>query len=382
MRLRTRTVPEAVRSVIARRPVHIVITWPPTRTVRRVRDLRPLPQRPPTVHPAVSELAGTVGISGWRRAGRPTPPRSPVVRLPPLWAAGAMLALLFAGAAAAGGILTGAGAGAGTGPLNPEDATRSLQHRPAPLSDDSNDSTAPRPDRPPPTGAIGERAWPVAGTAGARPTIARGWEPPPAPWAPGHRGVDLLATANATVRAAAPGRVLFAGQVAGRGVLSIEVSGSGTPPLRTTYEPVRPTVRKGDHVTAGQPVATLGPGPFHCSAPCLHWGLLRGKTYLDPLSLLPPSMWHSAPSRLLPVTAVPEPAGGAERRMRNPMPIWSRLTPRLSPGTPVKGDRERGRSWPATVNPGPEADQPTNHSAPYTPISLLRRPGPWRPQPP
>nr|WP_244410286.1 M23 family metallopeptidase [Streptomyces albofaciens] len=165
------------------------------------------------------------------------------------------------------------------------------------------------PDRPPP-GVVGERAWPVVGTAGARPTVARGWEPPPAPWAPGHRGADLLATANATVRAAAPGRVLFTGEVAGRGVLSIEVAASGTPPLRTTYEPVHPTVRKGDHVTAGQPVATLAPGPFHCSTPCLHWGLLRGKTYLDPLSLLPPSIRHSAPSRLLPITAARASGGG------------------------------------------------------------------------
>ncbi|MFC9232216.1 murein hydrolase activator EnvC family protein [Streptomyces decoyicus] len=164
---------------------------------------------------------------------------------------------------------------------------------------------------PPGTGPPGEdRAWPVGGTTGVAPVVVRGWEPPPSPWAAGHRGVDLAAPAGAVVRAAAPGRVAYAGTVAGRGVLTIEVSHSGRPPLRTTYEPVRPTARKGQHVTAGQPVAVLQRGPSHCRAPCLHWGLRRGKSYLDPLSLLPRSMLRGGPSRLLPVFGVPVPAGG------------------------------------------------------------------------
>ncbi|MGY5127916.1 murein hydrolase activator EnvC family protein [Streptomyces nigrescens] len=156
-----------------------------------------------------------------------------------------------------------------------------------------------------------DRSWPVGGAAGVQPTVVRGWEPPPAPWAAGHRGVDLAASAGAVVRAAAPGRVAYAGTVAGRGVLTLEVSRSGRPPLRTSYEPVRSTVRKGQRVTAGQPVAVLQHGgPFHCREPCLHWGLRRGKTYLDPLSLLPPSMLGGGPSRLLPIFGVPVPAGG------------------------------------------------------------------------
>ncbi|MFG2864579.1 murein hydrolase activator EnvC family protein [Streptomyces sioyaensis] len=158
--------------------------------------------------------------------------------------------------------------------------------------------------------SAGERSWPVAGPAGIRPTVLRGWDPPPSPWAAGHRGVDLASSAGAEVRAAAPGRVAYAGTVAGRGVLTLEVSRSGRPPLRTTYEPVRPTARKGQHVTAGQKVAVLQRGPFHCRAPCLHWGLRRGKTYLDPLSLLPRSMLRTGPSRLLPVFGVPVPTDG------------------------------------------------------------------------
>ncbi|WP_310727447.1 M23 family metallopeptidase [Streptomyces sp. N2A] len=165
----------------------------------------------------------------------------------------------------------------------------------------------------------GERAWPVVGPEGIPPAVLRGWEPPPAPWAAGHRGVDLAASVGTTVRAAAPGQVAYAGTVAGRGVLTIEVSRSGRPPLRTTYEPVRATVRKGQRVTAGQPVAVLQRGPFHCRAPCLHWGLRRGKIYLDPLSLLPPSMRGGGPSRLLPVFGVPLPPGGS-KEPRGPRP--------------------------------------------------------------
>ncbi|WP_330316637.1 M23 family metallopeptidase [Streptomyces platensis] len=156
-----------------------------------------------------------------------------------------------------------------------------------------------------------DRSWPVGGPAGAQPTVVRGWEPPPSPWAAGHRGVDLAASAGAVVRAAAPGRVAYAGTVAGRGVLTLKVSRSGRPPLRTTYEPVRSTVRKGQRVKAGQPVAVLQPdGSYHCREPCLHWGLRRGKTYLDPLSLLPRTMLRGGPSRLLPIFGIAVPAGG------------------------------------------------------------------------
>lgn len=157
------------------------------------------------------------------------------------------------------------------------------------------------------------RVWPVESEAGAgRPTVLRGWEPPPTPWAAGHRGVDLAARTGRPVRAAAAGRVSFTGPVAGRGVLAIELSGTGRPPLRTTYEPVRAVVAEGERVRAGQVVGVLGAGPFHCTSGCLHWGLRRGDRYLDPLSLLDPSTRGHGPSRLLPVLGVPEVAGPPE----------------------------------------------------------------------
>ncbi|MGW1292191.1 murein hydrolase activator EnvC family protein [Streptomyces sp. NPDC002533] len=162
---------------------------------------------------------------------------------------------------------------------------------------------ADRPDVDGPDVDSGARSWPLVG----RPALLRGWEPPAGPYGPGHRGVDLAAGPGARVLAAADGRVSFAGRVAGRGVLAIEVAGSGSPPLRTTYEPVRSLVEKGANVRAGQPVGVLEAGPFHCAAGCLHWGLRRGDAYLDPLSLLPPELLRRGPSRLLPVFGVPEP---------------------------------------------------------------------------
>ncbi|GGS88551.1 M23 family metallopeptidase [Streptomyces cinerochromogenes] len=139
------------------------------------------------------------------------------------------------------------------------------------------------------------RAWPV----GLRPPVLRGWEPPATVYGPGHRGVDLAAPPGAGVRAVAAGRVLFAGRVAGRGVVSLELGGTD---LRTTYEPVRAAVRKGDEVAAGEVVGVVEPTGSHCGPrACVHWGLLRGGTYLNPLSLLPPWLLARGPSRLLPV---------------------------------------------------------------------------------
>ncbi|MFI9252743.1 murein hydrolase activator EnvC family protein [Streptomyces sp. NPDC053069] len=146
------------------------------------------------------------------------------------------------------------------------------------------------------------RTWPV----GVHPLVLRGWEPPATVYGPGHRGVDLSAPAGAPVRAVAAGRVTFAGRVAGRGVVSVDLSGTD---LRTTYEPVTPSVRKGDEVGPGDVVGTVERTGSHCgTATCVHWGLRRGGTYLNPLSLLPPWLLHRGPPRLLPVLEVPLPS--------------------------------------------------------------------------
>ncbi|HTF07084.1 MAG TPA: M23 family metallopeptidase [Asanoa sp.] len=113
--------------------------------------------------------------------------------------------------------------------------------------------------------------------------VTRRFDAPPRPWLPGHRGVDLASVPGATVWAAGPGEVVFAGPVAGRSVVSIQHAGG----LRTTYEPLIPVVRRGDQVAAGDPLGTLEAGHSGCpAAACLHWGLRRDAEYLDPLLLL------------------------------------------------------------------------------------------------
>jgi murein DD-endopeptidase MepM/ murein hydrolase activator NlpD len=123
--------------------------------------------------------------------------------------------------------------------------------------------------------------WPLVGL----PTVSRPFDPPPTPYAAGHRGVDLLAAAGSPVLAAGAGVVAFAGMVAGRPVVSVDHAGG----LRTTYEPVQPVVAAGQAVARGSTLGTLGTGHAGCPGEsCLHWGLRRGEVYLDPLVLLRP----------------------------------------------------------------------------------------------
>jgi murein DD-endopeptidase MepM/ murein hydrolase activator NlpD len=133
-------------------------------------------------------------------------------------------------------------------------------------------------------------ALPLAG----RPTVTRAFEAPPHPYGSGHRGADLAAVPGAPVLAAGDGTVAFAGMVAGRPIVSIAHANG----LRTTYEPVEPSVGAGQAVARGSPIGTLMAGHAGCpAAACLHWGLRRGETYLDPLLLLRPPRIALLPRR-------------------------------------------------------------------------------------
>jgi len=126
---------------------------------------------------------------------------------------------------------------------------------------------------------VGAFRWPLDGA----PRVVRRFDPPPEPWLPGHRGVDLAASPGALVRAAGAGTVHFAGQIAGRGVVSVTHPNG----LRTTYEPLEPNVSTGQTIAAGAQIGALASGHPGCpAAACLHWGLRRGDEYLDPLALL------------------------------------------------------------------------------------------------
>ena len=71
--------------------------------------------------------------------------------------------------------------------------------------------------------------------------------------------------------------------------------------LRTSYEPVRATVRVGQSVAAQTVIGELIAGHPGCrAAACLHWGAMWGPAsaadYVDPLGLL-----KSTPIRLKPL---------------------------------------------------------------------------------
>jgi len=82
-------------------------------------------------------------------------------------------------------------------------------------------TTAPNaPGRPPPDGvnvAGSAYTWPLR----PPPAVITPFGAPEDPFGPGHRGVDLAGHEGEAIAAAAPGKVTFAGKVAGRGVVSI-----------------------------------------------------------------------------------------------------------------------------------------------------------------
>ncbi|MDN5794993.1 MAG: M23 family metallopeptidase [Intrasporangium sp.] len=116
-----------------------------------------------------------------------------------------------------------------------------------------------------------------------QPRVLGPFDPPAEQWGRGHRGVDLSAAVGRPVLSPAGGRVSFAGTIAGRGVVVVAHEGG----LRSTFEPVRHQAPVGTTVRAGDLVAVVDETAGHCApATCLHWGVLRGDTYLDPLSLM------------------------------------------------------------------------------------------------
>jgi murein DD-endopeptidase MepM/ murein hydrolase activator NlpD len=145
-----------------------------------------------------------------------------------------------------------------------------------------------------PAAADGERLdWPLR----PRPNVVRMFDAPSPNWHRGHRGVDLAGSPGQPVYAAGSGTVVFAAELAGRPLVSIAHPGG----LRTTYEPVRASVRPGQLVAGGAAIGELEAGHDGCAAPaCLHWGAMWGPSsradYIDPLGLL-----ASTPIRLKPL---------------------------------------------------------------------------------
>ncbi|WP_237186890.1 M23 family metallopeptidase [Rothia nasimurium] len=134
--------------------------------------------------------------------------------------------------------------------------------------------------------------------------MVRGFEKPAARWAAGHRGVDLALEAGGHVLAPYEGKVVFAGTVVDRQVLTLEHPDG----RRSSFEPVMNPLPVGSRVQAGDAIAQLDSEVQHCAPSfCLHWGVRepapgsetarRGLDYTNPLLLL----GLEDPSVLLPI---------------------------------------------------------------------------------
>jgi hypothetical protein len=183
----------------------------------------------------------------------------------------------------------------------------------------------------PPIECEGPWQWPLR----PRPEVVRAFAPPEDPWAPGHRGVDLAAHPGQPVYAAGSGRISYAGPLAGRGVIAISHGA-----LRTTYLPVRPSVRPGQPVRAGDRIGTVQSLPGHCGPrPCLHWGARQGLVYADPLSLL-----GRGQIRLLPIWNIPAQVPYSLRAAAPAPPPWpgaraaAQDPPAVTAGSPASAE--------------------------------------------
>lgn len=118
--------------------------------------------------------------------------------------------------------------------------------------------------------------WPVREFRIDRPFVA-----PAHDYGPGHRGIDVRPLAAADVQAPAAGIVAFSGQVAGRGVLTIDHGGG----LVTTLEPIASDLVAGAAVAQGAPVGTVALGG-HSAPGVLHFGVRLEGEYINPMLLL------------------------------------------------------------------------------------------------
>jgi murein DD-endopeptidase MepM/ murein hydrolase activator NlpD len=113
---------------------------------------------------------------------------------------------------------------------------------------------------------------------------------PAGPYAPGNRGLEYATTPGEPVVAIGVGRVVFAGQVGGRLVVSIDHPDG----LRSSLLGMTSVVvRVGTPVAGGQVVGLAGPR--------LHLGVRRDGAYLDPSTLF----GRTGPARLVPLARVP-----------------------------------------------------------------------------
>lgn len=113
--------------------------------------------------------------------------------------------------------------------------------------------------------------------------VAQRFVAPAHDYGPGHRGIDLapLDVTAAVLVSPSDGVVAFAGDVAGRGIITIDHGGG----LVTTLEPVETTLTPGSAVSRGDEVATPSVGG-HAAPRTIHFGVRLDGRYINPLLLL------------------------------------------------------------------------------------------------
>lgn len=141
-------------------------------------------------------------------------------------------------------------------------------------------STPERPEKRPPQKAAkvgkgnGSLEWPLRGVLYAR-FGKKGKEP--------HDGIDLAAPAGQPVKTAATGKVIFAGEQKGYGLIVIVEHDDGLITLYAHNRDLR--VKTGQKVRPGQVVATVGDSG-KTSGPHLHFEVRREGVPVDPLDFL------------------------------------------------------------------------------------------------
>ena len=119
--------------------------------------------------------------------------------------------------------------------------------------------------------------WPVG-----EPQVVRKFEAPKTAWSSGHRGVDLAANPGIELLAPASGTISFAGQVAGKSVVSIRHAA-----YISSFEPAQTDLPVGTALNKGDVFAHVHGGSDHCLDTCVHWGVRSGEdAYVDPEALV------------------------------------------------------------------------------------------------
>jgi murein DD-endopeptidase MepM/ murein hydrolase activator NlpD len=128
------------------------------------------------------------------------------------------------------------------------------------------------------------------------PQLVAEFRQPTSDWSAGHRGVDYLVSQEQLVFAPFEGLVTYAGVVVDRSIVTITHKNG----LKSSVEPVCPTVDQGDRVNTGQVIGEVcrtGTYASHCGFDtCLHFSTRSENGYLSPLAMI----GGLSPSRLKP----------------------------------------------------------------------------------